>query len=80
MKFEDIIDNDIGIIDVDTSISKFNNSMRHFMKDLLSLFAEEDHHKLQTLKNHQNLHYDRNIRAFGAVPNFNGGCNEQNRK
>ena len=50
------------------------------MQELMAVFAKADHNKLQTLKNHQNLHYDKNIRDFAAVPNFNGGCNEQNMK
>ena len=69
-----------GIQDVEVSISKFNNSIRHFMKDLQDAFGPNNQTKLETMKNHQSLHYDYYIKRFGCVPNFNGGCNEQNMK
>ena len=50
------------------------------MQDLQGAFNDKDHNKLMTLKNHHNLHYGTTIQNIGSVPNFNGGCNEQNMK
>ena len=68
------------IVDVEHKISKVNSRMRNFMSLLLKVFHKDDHRMLQTLKNHHNLHYDANVCAFGSVPNYNGGCNEENMK
>ena len=77
---KDVEDFNKGIKDVEVTISKFNNSIRHFMKDLQDAFGPNNQIKLQTMKNHQSLHYDYYIKRFGCVPNFDGGCNEQNMK
>ena len=77
---DDIQSNEQGIIDVNIRISKLNNSMRQFMQDLSNVFDDDDQIKLMTLKNHHNLHYSATIQSIGAVPNFDGGCNEQNMK
>ena len=77
---QDIQEYDVGIMGVSTRISRVNNSMRKFMQELQSMFADRDQNKLRTLKNHHNQHYDDNIKNFAAAPNFNAGCNEQNMK
>ena len=73
-------DNDDDIVDVECTVSKANIQMRNFMNQLLSVFDKKDHNILQTMKNHHSLHYDTNVCSFGSVPNFNGGCNEENMK
>ena len=73
-------DNNDDIYDEEHKISKVNAGMRQFMALLLKVFHKDDHKMLQTLKNHHNLHYDINVREFGSVPNYNGGCNEENMK
>ena len=69
-----------NIEDVACKVSKVNANMRKFMSLLLKVFHKDDHKMLQTLKNHHNLHYDFNVCKFGSVPNYNGGCNEENMK
>ena len=71
---------DKGTINEVVTISKVNNSIRSFMNKMKNLIDKKDENKLQTLKNHQTLHYDYYVQLFGSICNFNGGCNEQNMK
>ena len=80
LEFNYLVESPNDIVDGQDKISKVNANMRQFTSLLLKVFHKDDHKIIQTLKNHHNLHYDNNVYQFGSVPNYNGGCNEENMK